>query len=350
MGRRRSGAAIRRHYNDPERKYRIIPVIAAKNHLDPVPSVGVFLDAIQRHTLEVGDNAQVAQNSFVDLCQALQTTNEEAFPARVVETPYRESSHSAWMTIIFSSAAIRRSENFWNASEHRSCRWLQLEGGSGSGKSSLIRAGLLPALRRRLRAEQDRDWSVILMRPAHNPIKELAVAWRQWERGEDTTPDDPVLAVGRLAQIESVLSQPDGLRQLIALTNERSPAQFLLVVDQFEELFTLADESGGETSPQQIFTNLISNALTDADCHLWLATTIRSDFLHQVAADREWSSLLNRAVRIAVGPLTEAGLRDAILQPLRMAGGRLETDDPTTDPLLQRLVKETTAGPGACRC
>src|SRR5262249_48813057 len=143
-----------------------------------------------------------------------------------------------------------------------------------------------------------------------------------------------------------VLSQPDGLRQLVALTDERSHAQFLLVVDQFEELFTLVADSGGETSPQQMFAQLIRNALTDTDLPLWLVTGIRSDFVDEIPSDREWSSMMNRAVRYAVGPLAKAGLQDAILQPLRMAGGRLETDDPATDPLLQRLVKETMAGPG----
>lgn len=340
------GAAIRRHYNDLERQYRIIPVIASTKHSDPVASVGTFLDAFQRHTLEVGDNAQVAQNSFVDLCQALQATKEEAFPARVVENPYRGLEPFGLNDHHLFFGRDKEVAELLECLRAPRCRWLQLEGGSGSGKSSLIRAGLLPALRRRLRTEQDRDWAVIVMRPAHNPIKELAVAWRQWERSEDTIPDDPVLAVQRLAQIESVLSQPDGLRQLVALTNERSPAQFLLVVDQFEELFTLSSGSGEDTSPQQIFTQLIKSVLTDADSPLWLATTIRSDFLNQVVSDCEWSSMLNRAVRYAVGPLTEAGLQNAILQPLRMAGGRLETDDPATDPLLQRLVKETTAGPG----
>jgi len=340
------GAAIRRHYNDPERQYRIIPVIAARNPADTVPSVGVFLDAFQRHTLEVGENAHVSQNSFADLCRALSATNEEAFPARVVEHPYRGLEPFGLNDHHLFFGRDKEIAELLESLRSPRCRWLQLEGGSGSGKSSLIRAGLLPALRRRLRAEQDRDWAVIVMRPGHDPIKELAVAWRQWERSEDTTPSDPVLGVERLAQIESVLSHPDGLRRLVALSNQRSPAQFLLVVDQFEELFTLTADSDGETSPQQTFTQMIKNVLTDRDSPLWLATTIRSDFLPQIAADPEWSSLLNRAVRYAVGSLAKAGLEDAILQPLRMAGGRLETDDPASDPLLQRLVKETLAGPG----
>ncbi|MGO9463846.1 MAG: TIR domain-containing protein, partial [Isosphaeraceae bacterium] len=340
------GAAIRRHYNDPAHQYRIIPVIAARNPSDPVPSVGVFLDAFQRHTLEVGENAHVSQNSFADLCRALQATNDEAFPTRVVEYPYRGLEPFGLNDHHLFFGRDKEIVELLESLRSPRCRWLQLEGGSGSGKSSLIRAGLLPALRRRLRAEQDRDWAVIVMRPGHDPIKELAVAWRQWERSEDHTPNDPVLGVERLAQIESALSQPDGLRQLVALSNDRSPAQFLVVVDQFEELFTLKAATGGETSPQQVFTQMIKNVLTDTDSPFWLATTIRSDFLHQVASDPEWSSLLNRAVRYAVGPLAVAGLQDAILQPLRMAGGRLETDDPATDPLLQRLVKETLAGPG----
>ena len=233
-------------------------------------------------------------------------------------------------------------------------RWLQVEGASGSGKSSLVRAGLLPALTRRLRDGNDTDWTFLTMRPGSQPVKELALALLNLN-ADDNTP-------GLLTTLETALwHSPQALTDLIREWNQRqhpdAPQSVLLVVDQLEELFiqtpetmqvpgTATSASGNQGSstirrPRDQFITLLLAALEDTDGPLRLVSTIRSDFLHMVTGHPRLAEGLNRAERYALPPQSRDQLKRVIVEPLRMAGGRVESDE-----LVDRLIQDTEEGPG----
>ena len=135
-------------------------------------------------------------------------------------------------------------------------------GPSGIGKSSVVRAGLLPALRRGAAPRSDR-WFVATMMPGREPFEELASA---------------LLRVATLAP-ENLMGQLTedhrGLARVVkALVPEDDLSDVLLVFDQFEELFTLAQTKTGTRR----FLDALEYALTDARCPLRVVLTMRADF------------------------------------------------------------------------
>jgi|GEM_PF-3213724 hypothetical protein len=345
-------AALRRYYPDPE-KFRIVPLIARTGPATPA-SLGVFLDAFQRFELEFEDQLLVEDSltPLIDVLRADTTVDEGLL---LVDEPYRglEVFRTQDQHLFFG----RRRESADVTERIRRCGWVQVEGASGSGKSSLIRAGVMPALSRQPLDGHD-DWLFLTMRPGRDPLKELAVALLALNP-DDTTP-------GRLDAIETALQRsPQSLTNLVREWNHRHqpapPRPVLLLVDQFEELFTqsrsgrsLADQSvdgsssgdasdAGQTGddPTDQFLALLLATFADKDSPLRIVTTIRSDFLHFVTAHEELSRAANAAERYALGPHSKDGLERAIRDPLKMAGGRIGSDE-----LVERLVEDTESGPG----
>jgi hypothetical protein len=186
-------------------------------------------------------------------------------------------------------------------------RWLQIEGPSGNGKSSLAKAGMLPAVRRGWLAEAPRDWAVAVFRPGRDPVTNLAVAVQRALEGSELS----------LEVLTPRLQDAAGLKNVLRerLARDRG---FLLLVDQFEELFTLG---GSSTAPARLLDALITTALEDADLPFFLVTTIRSDFVAHFQGLPRLESLLNdRASRYYLKPMERSGLTAAVQGPARLAG------------------------------
>jgi formylglycine-generating enzyme required for sulfatase activity len=206
-------------------------------------------------------------------------------------------------------------------------RWLQVEGPSGNGKSSLVQAGMIPAMRRgwiegRGGAEA-RDWLVALMRPGHEPLLNLA---QSLCHALPAAGDFGILH-SRLAGSSEALR--DLCRQHLAGTR-----RLLLAVDQLEEVFTLTDDN---TSRQQ-FDAVLAAALADRDGALLLITTIRSDFtVHLPHLPKLQAVLDTGAERYYLPPIDRTALRDVVMTPTRRAG--LGWDEPG---LPERIVEEAS--------
>jgi len=176
-------------------------------------------------------------------------------------------------------------------------RWLQVEGPSGVGKSSLVRAGLIPAVRAGWAEEtvSPAAWTVIVLRPGGQPLEAMAAALER-EFGKREV---PATIFQRLKALRRSDGEDADLRYLLKVGFAQG-TRLLLVIDQFEELFILTSD------PEALarIDALLANAVEDTDGPLFLVTTIRSVFLLRIGELPRLQGLLNaRAGRCDLQPL-----------------------------------------------
>jgi serine/threonine protein kinase/tetratricopeptide (TPR) repeat protein len=176
------------------------------------------------------------------------------------------------------------------AGEHR---WVQIEGPSGSGKSSLVQAGVRPHLED-VRAADPR-WIVASMRPSNNPIHSLA-------RAMVDAFSEHHLVNQSMEEVEEALGgDKNALRDLSSRTPRET--MLLLIIEQMEELFSLDKEQ------RSAFEGLLSAALSDSASPLRLLTTVRNDLAFRINQTPALVPLLNKASRIVLPELDEEKLR-----------------------------------------
>jgi WD40 repeat protein len=219
-------------------------------------------------------------------------------------------------------------------------------GPSGSGKSSLLRAGLIPALRAGiLGVAGSPNWPIVLFTPGAHPVHELAAQLAALAGGN------------RAGLIGSLLSNPDQCASLVRQClrtlqgGEAHPAEqeyLILVVDQFEEIFTACPD---EAERQAFIAALsaaaapdgdIARTTSDGDCAATptalVVLGLRADFYpHGLRCPQLVPAMQNR--QLVVGPMTDAQLRSAIVEPARKA--RLSIEDGLVEVLLRDLTSST---------
>jgi energy-coupling factor transporter ATP-binding protein EcfA2 len=168
----------------------------------------------------------------------------------------------------------------------RSTRFLPVIGASGSGKSSLITAGLLPALYRGFMVQAGSHWRAALFRPGNNPIGNLARVLSQtgiYNKSPDETGDDPDSNALSGRFLEVTLRRSDrGLIDAVKQANLPENENLLIVVDQFEELFRFSrlerDKRDGKRD-SAAFIKLLLETRNQAELPIYIILTMRSDFL-----------------------------------------------------------------------
>ncbi len=199
-------------------------------------------------------------------------------------------------------------------------------GPSGSGKSSLVRAGLIPALRQG-RLPGSEHWLIKVMVPGPHPLDELAAQF--------------VEPTGRgLPAVRADLNTGEkALHQLMleSLTRAGKPeeAVFVLVMDQFEELFTLCHD---EAERQAFLAQLLYVSRIQRNRGL-IILTMRADFYGKAAAYKQLAEVITLN-QMLVSPMTEKELREAILLPAEAVGLELEKA------LVETLLNDTAKAPG----
>jgi len=195
----------------------------------------------------------------------------------------------------------------------RENRFLALVGASGSGKSSLARAGLVAALRGGA-LEGSAGWPAVILKPGRDPIESLAVALA----GLDRTCPSPVAVQGLMAALRSAENTLH-LTARLALRDAPPSARLLLLVDQFEEVFTLCED---EAARQAFFANLLY-APALAGGQAIVVPTMRADFYGKCGSYPALAAALSDH-QILVGPMTRDELRRAIERPALLTGGEFE--------------------------
>jgi WD40 repeat protein/DNA-binding SARP family transcriptional activator len=203
-------------------------------------------------------------------------------------------------------------------------RLLAVVGPSGSGKSSVVRAGLVPALRRGEVPGSD-AWYVAELAPRTDPFAGLEAALERVAR----TPLPPNLG-RRLAVGELVLA--DAVRSL--LPGPRS--ELLLVIDQLEELFTQVEDEATRVG----FLNTVATAVQDDDARVRVVLTLRADLYDRPLRYPAVAALLGAATEV-VPPLSAQELGRAIASPCERVGLRVAPD------LVAEMVSDVVGQPGA---
>ncbi|GAB6042390.1 nSTAND1 domain-containing NTPase [Endothiovibrio diazotrophicus] len=201
---------------------------------------------------------------------------------------------------------------------------LAVVGVSGSGKSSVVRAGLLHALARGEHIGGSGRWPQVVMVPGSDPLQSLAMELRHQAGVE-----------GRQAAELAKGADPELLVRIVhGLTAEGR--RLVLVVDQFEEFFTQAEEEARER-----FLGCLLSALERAEGRLCLVLTLRADF-YAKCAEQAYHGLARRIQEglVTVLPMAAEELREAIVAPARRVGLTVE------EGLVAELLGEVGENPG----
>ena len=204
-------------------------------------------------------------------------------------------------------------EQLYQSSNSTYYRWLQIEGNSGSGKSSLVNAGMLPMIEQGVLWARTgfECWRILgPMMPGQDPLKKVA---ETLEHGliEDATKRDIYALIKRLSDKDSASALTSTIKNF-----KQEQTAFLLIIDQFEELFTFASSAARDQ-----FDMLLADALQDPDCPLFLISTVRTDFLEQFEQLSHLQKIYNSHCKRYSLPLISAkGLREVIEQPAYLAG------------------------------
>jgi Tol biopolymer transport system component len=253
----------------------------------------------------------------------------ELNPALGVEHPYPGlRSFEPWEGFLFFGRETHTDELLRRLSI---TRFLAVVGTSGSGKSSLVRAGLLPALYRGYLVGATSRWRIAVMRPGNAPLAAMA----------DALAANGVLNCASKAGLQSQLeSSTFGLVNAVRDARLQPGESLLVVVDQFEELFRFAgehrDPAGGADAA--LFVSLLLRAAEEFDEPIYVVITMRSDFLGECAQFQGLAEAFNRS-QYLIPRLTLDQRQAAIERPLDLAGARI------TARLVQRLLTDTGDDP-----
>jgi WD40 repeat protein/serine/threonine protein kinase len=314
---------------------------------EPLPSVSQLRpelpaavdDVIQRATAkQAADRYLDTQALAAALRRAL--SDDVVVPAEIITTPRRERSNPYRGLQPFRESDA---EQFFGREEFvaqlldrftpsslqpidlspAAGRFLAIVGPSGSGKSSVVRAGLLPALRRG-GFEGSENWFITTMMPGSHPLRELEAALLK-------------VAVDPLPGLLETLQQDEhGLARIVSRILPEGEEHLLLVIDQFEELFTQVET---KEARDHFLQNLLV-ALADPRGRLWLTVTLRADFYDRPLQHPELGQLLRQQTELLL-PLTPAELERAIHEPAAMEGVEFEPG------LVTAIISDVNEQPGA---
>jgi len=220
--------------------------------------------------------------------------------------------------------------------EGQTGRFLALIGPSGSGKSSLIRAGLLPKLRQGA-VENSDHWFFVEMVPGSHPLEELEAALLR------IAINPPASLLQQLGEDTRGLSR--AIKRVLP-ADSYNESELVLFIDQFEEIFTMVEVEADRAH----FLNSLAEAVRDSKGRLRVITTLRADFYDRPLLYPEFGQLMSECSTVVL-PLSSDELQRAIIEPAERAGlvldrglvGEIINDvgeQPGTLPLLQYALTE----------
>ena len=226
--------------------------------------------------------------------------------------------------------AVRPSEARDSHARFRDNRFLAIVGASGSGKSSVARAGLLAALQQG-QLPNSEHWPQIDFTPGEKPLQNLALALKKH-------PQLPsIYQVEHTELRRKFLEQPLQLHSLaLEWLKGNGQQRLVILADQFEEIFTLCRND----AERQAFLDNLLHAAYDSTGQVIVILTLRADFYPNLTPYEQLSRAVE-AHQYLLNPLNETELREAITLPAQLSGAEVEAL------LVDDLVKDTLEQPGS---
>ncbi|MFP5285725.1 MAG: ATP-binding protein, partial [Thermoanaerobaculia bacterium] len=232
----------------------------------------------------------------------------------------------------------------------RRTRFLSVVGTSGSGKSSLVRSGLIPSLHGGFMVAAGSSWRVAVLRPGDDPIGNLAAALD----APEVLGGDPELAGFNRSLLATTLHRSArGLAECVLQARIPRHDNLLVIVDQFEELFRFRRNARIKDSGEAAaaFVRLLLEGASQEEAPVYVVLTMRSDFLGNCTELPGLAEAVNDG-QYLVPRMTREERRLAITGPIAVGGGTISPrlvlrllndvgDDPDQLPILQHALMRT---------
>jgi energy-coupling factor transporter ATP-binding protein EcfA2 len=327
--------ALQRRVNSRDRKLRVLPVILPGGQRAKESDVPGFLQGTTWVEFRQSLDEEDALYRLVCGIKGIPPGRRPGATILQGECPYlglktfqpEDAALFFGRTAKIQELIDRLRNNFGTPKEER---FVALIGASGSGKSSLALAGLSPSIQRG-ELPASAKWPLVRCRPGTRPWESLQIALSTNQQ----------IAL-HLAALPALIVRPeDEQRRLhltaqLALHDQPENHRLFILIDQFEEIFTLCNDEGAR---RQLIDNVLY-ATNVAGGRTIVVLTMRADFYGQCASYPGLRAAIADHQSL-IGPLSEEELREAIESPAQLAGGELEPG------LMELLLADMKGHPGA---
>ncbi len=274
----------------------------------------ISVGAIEGEGIAIGRNARVEINRFTEII--VRPDSFEDVPPAPGEQPYKGLAY-------FTEADA---DNFFGREELsddivarlQHTPFLVVIGASGSGKSSLLRAGVVPRLRQQ-------NWLIRIMTPTSRPLQRLANV---------LTEDDSALTAAD--ELRAELASNPRILYLAAnrMLGQTNATHLYLVIDQFEEIFTLCRD---ETERRAFIDNLLAAAAEEGEITILIG--MRADFYGETAQYEGLRTLVSQHQEL-IGPMRQENLVRIIAEPAKRGAWQL------VEGLVEQILEDAGGEPG----
>lgn len=218
-------------------------------------------------------------------------------------------------------------------------RFVAVVGASGSGKSSLMYCGLISTLYGGFMTHAGSKWKILVTRPGNSPIENLSESILTNNEEFQALDEDSQL-ISRNITTSILKSSSVGLVEAIRCTYKNKVENVFLLIDQFEEIFRYKKKENKYSQFNEAFAyiSLVINAVQQKDIPIYVAITLRSDFVGDCAQYPGLTRLIN-ASQYLVPQMTRDQKRLAIEGPIAVGGGKI------TPQLVQQLLNDVGDSP-----
>jgi WD40 repeat protein/tetratricopeptide (TPR) repeat protein len=206
-------------------------------------------------------------------------------------------------------------------------RFVAVVGTSGSGKSSLVRCGLLSELLGGKMLEAGASWEIAVTHPGGNPLVLLTEALLDadlYDREQEYIDENLLATLSR---------SHFGLVEAVKQAGRGEDTNFLLVVDQFEEIFRFHEAGQKQQEHASEFISLLLQAVAQKEVPIYVVLTMRSDFIGECGQFEGLAEMVNRG-EFLIPRLNREQYKRVIEGPIKVAGGQIAPR------LLQRLLND----------
>lgn len=201
-------------------------------------------------------------------------------------------------------------------------RFVAVIGASGSGKSSLMFCGLVPILHGGFITEAGPKWRIITTRPGNSPVYNLSKSILQSEKAEHGLNGDDNYFQSVI--LSTLRASSSGMIEALKQLRRPADQNFLVLVDQFEELFRFKrNKNDIEAFNESLaFVKLILSAIGQKEVPIYVVLTMRSDFIGECSQFQELTKMINLS-HYLIPQMTRENLYEAITGPVAVGGGKI---------------------------